>query len=469
MVVGAAPLLYWQAVGVLEHGDSVEYLLSGTVVVWGMIALTVAATASAALAWRTRNKLRRATHYFPKYQAEIKWQMYTTATAALLMLLGVLSGYYWLGGLSEQSFNIAAASEEVVVEPSPTPTIIATAAPTRTPVPTRRAVPTREPIPTRKPVLRLPPEYSQVQSEQPLNADVALSNMQFSAEVSADYDPISPTLRFDASTNIIYATFDYENMENGLAWSWLWRRNGEVVEGANELWQYGDEGPGYLFLSPPDGIDPGEYSAEIWINETLFLRQNIAVGIDIPTPTNEPIVSAGRNLISEVSNVDNLLTNVELTSTPDVPDTVVTVREPLIINGRFDDTELPRRYKAAAAEPISETVSINILRFSADIHLPTCPQTDACPNQTAFALSAAFHPLNVPKDAILTYIWRYNDTILTGQSEPWVDETASIQYLNIVPENGLLSGEYSLEIWANNVQFSLASLDVTSENIAKIE
>ncbi|MBK7180127.1 MAG: hypothetical protein IPH82_23580 [Chloroflexi bacterium] len=51
----------------------------------------------------------------------------------------------------------------------------------------------------------------------------------------------------------LYATFDYSEMEDGMAWAWVWRHNGEVLEGGNELWDYGNEGPGFIYLSPEEG------------------------------------------------------------------------------------------------------------------------------------------------------------------------------------------------------------------------
>ena len=59
-------------------------------------------------------------------------------------------------------------------------------------------------------------------------------------------------------------------MIDGRAGAWVWRYNGEVIGGGNELWTYGEDGPGYIFLNPETGFGPGDYTLEIWINGELM-------------------------------------------------------------------------------------------------------------------------------------------------------------------------------------------------------
>ena len=55
-----------------------------------------------------------------------------------------------------------------------------------------------------------------------------------------------------------------------MEWAWVWRHNGKVIDGGNELWVYGDDGPGYIFLDPEEGFQEGRYSLEIWVNGELL-------------------------------------------------------------------------------------------------------------------------------------------------------------------------------------------------------
>ena len=56
----------------------------------------------------------------------------------------------------------------------------------------------------------------------------------------------------------------------------MWRRDGDVVEGGNEVWAYGQEGPGYIFFSPEEGFQAGQYSLDVWVNGEL-MAQSTAV------------------------------------------------------------------------------------------------------------------------------------------------------------------------------------------------
>jgi hypothetical protein len=88
--------------------------------------------------------------------------------------------------------------------------------------------------------------------------------------VTADYDAIDPGRVFGEGAYTLFATFEYKDMVDGLEWAWVWRHNGKVIDGGNELWAYGDEGPGYIYLSPEEGFLEGNYTLEIWVNGELL-------------------------------------------------------------------------------------------------------------------------------------------------------------------------------------------------------
>lgn len=112
-----------------------------------------------------------------------------------------------------------------------------------------------------------------------------LGTLVFSTEVTVDYDAINPARVFGEGAYTLYATFDYTDMVDGVAWAWVWRHNGKVIDGGNELWSYGDEGPGYIYLSPEEGFLEGNYSLEIWVNGQL-MNQGLAL-------MNDAAVAAG--------------------------------------------------------------------------------------------------------------------------------------------------------------------------------
>jgi hypothetical protein len=118
----------------------------------------------------------------------------------------------------------------------------------------------------------LPDEYNRVRPSAELTPDTKLGQIFFSTEVDNNYNAIEPRAIFGEGRYRLYATFSYDGMADGMAWSWVWRHNGQVVDGNNELWAYGTDGPGYIFYAPPAGFSNGEYTLEIWVNGELLTQ-----------------------------------------------------------------------------------------------------------------------------------------------------------------------------------------------------
>lgn len=116
----------------------------------------------------------------------------------------------------------------------------------------------------------LPAAYDQVEPEVELLPDTELGTVVLSSTVTDEYKAINPGNLFGEGFYTLYATFDYKNMADGMAWAWVWRYNGQVIDGGNELWAYGDEGPGYIYLSPEEGFGEGRYTLEVWVNGELM-------------------------------------------------------------------------------------------------------------------------------------------------------------------------------------------------------
>jgi hypothetical protein len=121
-------------------------------------------------------------------------------------------------------------------------------------------------------VTTLPDQYDRVRPSVERNDDTELGQIFFSTEVDGNFNAIEPRFIFGEGRYRLYATFSYEGMADGMAWSWVWRHNGQVVDGNNELWAYGTDGPGYIFYAPPSGFRNGEYSLEIWVNGELMTQ-----------------------------------------------------------------------------------------------------------------------------------------------------------------------------------------------------
>lgn len=123
----------------------------------------------------------------------------------------------------------------------------------------------------------LPSEYDQFEPTAELKPDTRFTSLTFSTEIDSEYNPVSPSRVFSEGFFTVYATFYYEAMEDGMEWAWIWRHNGEIVNGGNEIWNYGSEGPGWIYYQPPEGFQAGEYTLEVWVNGELFGQSSITV------------------------------------------------------------------------------------------------------------------------------------------------------------------------------------------------
>lgn len=131
----------------------------------------------------------------------------------------------------------------------------------------------------------LPEEYDQFEPSAQLLETTELGRLLFSTEISNEYEAISPANIFAEGSYTLYATFDYDAMQDGMVWSWVWRHEGDVVSGGNEFWNYGADGPGFIYFNPEEGFQSGDYSLEVWVNGELLTQSDLTI--------NTAAVSAG--------------------------------------------------------------------------------------------------------------------------------------------------------------------------------
>ncbi len=128
----------------------------------------------------------------------------------------------------------------------------------------------------------LPDDYDQFEATAELSPSSFIGTIDFSTEIDEfELIALSPERVFEEGSFTIYATFEYDGLEDGMVWSWVWRRDGQVVSGGNEVWVYGVDGPGYVFYNPREGFQEGEYALEIWVNQELMSEANLFITSDI--------------------------------------------------------------------------------------------------------------------------------------------------------------------------------------------
>lgn len=254
---------------------------SGTITPWLLgtfLTLSLVAMFAAVKSWR---EMKRSPYFFQRLQAGKRLQTYLVTSSLLFLITIGVSAYAWqepvdttprmailthskANGTEEEAAQLPSLVESVDQESASTfeledannPDQLLTIA--------------DQPLVATTPTL--PEAFDRFQPTAELNEESDLGTLTFSTEISDEYEAVNAQEIFPEGFYTLYATFAYDGLADGMVWSWIWRHNGEVVEGGNEVWNYGDEGPGYIYFNPEEGFDAGQYSLEVWVNGELMTR-----------------------------------------------------------------------------------------------------------------------------------------------------------------------------------------------------
>jgi hypothetical protein len=170
--------------------------------------------------------------------------------------------------------------------PAPTVTPAAVPTPTLTPRPTRTptATPTRRPtatapfIPTSTPEVSLPESaLSPLPSAVPAGEDAHITIITLAAEEDALGQPVDPGAEFPPGDHRVYLFFTYEHMQNGVATTFAWYKNGELLDFCSDTWawglvegrEWGEVGRTSYYCKLPGGWEPGDYQVHVFIESRL--------------------------------------------------------------------------------------------------------------------------------------------------------------------------------------------------------
>ena len=227
--------------------------------------------------------MKRSPYFFMRLQAEKRLQTYSFASLGLLAAT-LLFAFYALQPATDDTplvailTNAKPISEEVAAlaaEANTTVEFIPETAVTSQIVSTNNQLFLTDPDSLVQATLELPEEFNKYEPEAELNENTALGEISFSTKIDEEYQSIDPTNIFAVGSYTVYATFSYDGMADGMVWSWVWRHDGEVVDGGNQYWEHGADGPGYIFYNPEEGFRAGEYTLEVWVNGEQFTRSNL--------------------------------------------------------------------------------------------------------------------------------------------------------------------------------------------------
>lgn len=103
----------------------------------------------------------------------------------------------------------------------------------------------------------------------PAGVGARISVITLAADRDDSGQPVDPVAEFPPGDHRVYLFISYENMANGVAWTFAIYGEGELLDSSTQLWEWGSQGRTYLYYKPPGGYEPGEYEMRVFIEERL--------------------------------------------------------------------------------------------------------------------------------------------------------------------------------------------------------
>ncbi|MGH2626508.1 MAG: hypothetical protein ACRDHY_07660, partial [Anaerolineales bacterium] len=182
--------------------------------------------------------------------------------------------------------------------PSPTATVTprpsTTFTPTITLTPTISATPTITATATITPTPMLPDAVAVLLIHETVTPDpaAAFSPLRIARRLDSSLLPVDPALEFENPIDTLYAAFTYNRLQDGVRWTAVWYRLGEVVCLETTAWQSGTGGYGYAECAPGRGWLAGEYEVQIFYGERWMVSERFRVTGTPPTRTPSASPSA---------------------------------------------------------------------------------------------------------------------------------------------------------------------------------
>ncbi len=240
------------------------------------------------LGWQTLRAARQVRFFRMRYERVRRGWRWLTVGVGLWLLAGLVLPR-WGRALAYRIWNPT---------PTPTPSPTATWTPTATPIPSVTPTPTitptlaGTPTPSPTPTAYIPEEVrAEFESTATPPPDVIFSPLTFTQGLDPEtFRPLNPGEVFYNPVGHLYALFSYDRMADGVQWTALWYRNGELVHYETRPWEWGTGGWGYTDWNPePTEWLPGQYTVYIFVGDRLITSGSFVVEGDPPTPTPPPV------------------------------------------------------------------------------------------------------------------------------------------------------------------------------------
>ena len=245
--------------------------LGNSVSTWVLAALVAVLLVEFGLTIKAWREARLSPYYFQRRQALHQMQSYSIASLVTMMAALAISAY---------------AFSSPVVDATPRTAVLTNAKPTSLNILTEAVVEVAPATANNVAAARfaapsLPLEYQSLVPQANLNDSTRIGSLQFATDITESYEPVVASAEFAEGEYTMYAVFDYADMADGMTWSWVWRHQGDIVGGGEQMWSYGDAGPGYVYFQPEEGFAAGDYTLELWVNGEFMEKSTIEVSAGI--------------------------------------------------------------------------------------------------------------------------------------------------------------------------------------------
>jgi hypothetical protein len=109
----------------------------------------------------------------------------------------------------------------------------------------------------------------------PPNADIG--ELTLSQSIRVDGTPVDPGSEFEAGQPVLYVSFDFSGMIDGVLWRHVWWRDGALYGGETRVWEWKTVGRSYFRLLPADGFEPGDYRVEMMLEDEVVRSATFVV------------------------------------------------------------------------------------------------------------------------------------------------------------------------------------------------
>ena len=104
-----------------------------------------------------------------------------------------------------------------------------------------------------------------------------------------NFQPVKPAETFENPLTVIYGTYSYNFMKDGVQWTEMWYRGTSLLKLETGRWEGGSGGYALTRLSlPSEEWLPGEYRVQFFLGSRWVMTGYFSVSGSPPTPTLTP-------------------------------------------------------------------------------------------------------------------------------------------------------------------------------------